>query len=192
MGDDLGAKRREVHDEAAHVLHFWFEELSEEQHWVKSITLDEAIAERFGPLRLKVVDSSARGWRGTPDTLLAAIILTDQFSRNMFRDEGAAFEHDGLARELTLYGLLRGFDRKLPTERRAFLYMPLMHAEDPDLQRLSIERFTALGDEQNLGFAHDHAAVIERFGRFPSRNRALGRRSTVIEREYLSQPGVGW
>jgi len=192
MGDDLGAKRGEVHDEAARVLHFWFEELSEEQHWVKSITLDEAIAERFGPLRLNVVESAARGWRGTPDTLLAAIILIDQFSRNMFRDEGEAFEHDGLARELTLYGLVRGFDRKLPADRCAFLYMPLMHAEDPELQRLSIERFTALGDEQNLGFAHDHAAVIERFGRFPSRNRALGRRSTVIEREYLSQPGVGW
>jgi uncharacterized protein (DUF924 family) len=183
MGDDLGAKRGEVHDEAARVLHFWFEELSEEQHWVKSITLDEAIAERFGPLRLKVAESAAWGWRGTPDTLLAAIILIDQFSRNMFRDEGEAFEYDGLARELTLYGLLRGFDGKLPTERCAFLYMPLMHAEDPELQRLSIERFTVLGDEQNLGFAHDHAAVIERFGRFPSRNRALGRRSTVIERE---------
>ena len=192
MGDDLGAKRGEVHDEAARVLHFWFEELSEEQHWVKSITLDEAIAERFGPLRLRVVERAAAGWRSTPDTLLAAIILVDQFSRNMFRDEGEAFAHDGLARELTLYGLLRGFDRKLPEDRRAFLYMPLMHAEDPDLQKLSIERFTALGNEQNLGFAHDHAAVIERFGRFPSRNRALGRRSTVIEREYLSQPGVGW
>ena len=192
MGDDLGAKRGEVHDEAARVLHFWFEELNEDQHWVKSITLDEAIAERFGPLRLKVVESAAWGWRGTPDTLLAAVILIDQFSRNMFRDEGEAFEYDGLARELTLYGLLRGFDRELPRERCAFLYMPLMHAEDPVLQRLSIERFTALGDEHNLGFAQDHAAVIERFGRFPSRNRALGRRSTVIEREYLSQPGVGW
>jgi len=65
MGDDLGAKRGEVHDEAAHVLHFWFEELSEEQHWVKSITLDEAIAERFGPLRLKVAESAAWGWRAT-------------------------------------------------------------------------------------------------------------------------------
>jgi uncharacterized protein (DUF924 family) len=192
MGDDLGAKRGEVHDEAAHVLHFWFEELSEEQHWVKSITLDEAIAERFGPLRLKVAESAAWGWRSTPDTLLAAIILIDQFSRNMFRDEGEAFEYDGLARELTLYGLLHGFDRDLPREWRAFLYMPLMHAEDPELQRLSVERFTALGDEHNLEFAHDHAAVIERFGRFPSRNRPLGRRSTVIEREYLSQPGVGW
>lgn len=189
---DLGAKREEVHDEAARVLRFWFEELSEEQHWVKSVTLDEAIAERFGPLRLSVIDSAAWGWRETPDTLLAAIVLVDQFSRNMFRDDGAAFEHDGLARELTLYGLVRGFDRKLAPDRCAFLYMPLMHAEDPELQRLSVERFTALGDELNLGFAHDHAAVIERFGRFPSRNRALGRRSTVIEREYLSQPGAGW
>lgn len=189
---DLGAKRREVHDEAARVLHFWFEELREEQHWVKSVTLDEAIAERFGGLRSSVVESAARGWRETPDTLLAAIVLVDQFSRNMFRDEGAAFEHDGLARELTLFGILRGFDRELPADRRAFLYMPLMHAEDRALQRLSIECFAALGDELNLGFAQDHAAVIERFGRFPSRNRALGRRSTVIEREYLSQPGAGW
>ncbi len=174
------------------MLRFWFEELNEDQHWVKSITLDEAIAERFGPLRLAGAESAAWGWRGTPDTLLAAVILIDQFSRNMFRDDAAAFEYDGLARELALYGIVRGFDRKLPADRCAFLYMPLMHAEDPALQRLSIERFTALGNEHNLGFAHDHAAVIERFGRFPARNRALGRRSTVIAREYLSQPGAGW
>jgi uncharacterized protein (DUF924 family) len=192
MADDLGAKRGEVHDEAARVLRFWFEELSEEQHWVKSITLDEAIEQRFGALRLRVVEGAGADWRHAPETLLAAVILVDQFSRNLFRDDAEAFAHDGLARELALFGIVRGYDRRLDDERCAFLYMPLMHAEDRDLQRLSVERFATLGNDYNLGFAKDHAAVIERFGRFPSRNRVLGRRSTVIEREYLSQPGVGW
>jgi len=185
-------KPQEVHDAAASVLAFWFEELSEEQHWVKSITLDEAIAERFGALRDRVAATAAAGWRETPDTLLAAVILIDQFSRNMFRDEAEAFVHDGLARELTLFAIARGYDQQIPKARRCFIYLPLEHAEDPDLQAMSIERFTALGDEHYLGFAKDHAAVIAEFGRFPSRNRALGRISTKIEREYLSQPGAGW
>ncbi len=185
-------KPEEVHDAAASVLGFWFEELSEDQHWVKSITLDEAIAERFGALRDRVAASAAAGWRSTPETVLAAVILVDQFSRNMFRGEAEAFVHDGLARELTLFAIARGFDEQLPKARRCFIYLPLEHAEDPDLQALSIKCFTALGNEQYLGFAQDHAAVIEQFGRFPGRNRALGRISTKIEREYLSQPGAGW
>ena len=174
------------------MLHFWFEELNEEQHWAKSATLDEAITERFGMVRKHIIEIGANGWRATPDALLAAVIAVDQFSRNIYRDQAEAFAHDGLARELTLFGIVQQYDRRMPADRCAFLYMPLMHAEDGDLQRLSIDRFTALGNASNLGFAKDHAAVIERFGRFPSRNRALGRRSSAVEREYLSQPGAGW
>lgn len=192
MGDDLEAKAREVHDAAARILYFWFEELSEEQHWVKSVTLDEAIAERFGAVRQWILESAAKGWRETPETLLAAVIAVDQFSRNLFRDEAEAFAHDGLARELTLFGIARGYEKRLDAARCAFFYMPLMHAEDRALQALSVERFEALGNDDNIKFARSHADVIDRFGRFPSRNRVLGRRSTAVEKEYLSQPGAGW
>jgi uncharacterized protein (DUF924 family) len=77
-------------------------------------------------------------------------------------------------------------------ERRQFLYMPLMHAEDSAAQALCLECFEALGDARNLKYARDHAEVIERFGRFPTRNAALGRTSTEAEKDYLSQPGAGW
>lgn len=192
MDDDLGAKASEVHDAAARILHFWFDELSDERHWAKSVTLDEAIAERFGAVRERIVESAAKGWRATPDTLLAAVIAVDQFSRNIFRDAAEAFAHDGLARELTLFAIARGYEKRLDPARCAFLYMPLMHAEDGALQALSVERFTALGNDDNIKFARSHAEVIDRFGRFPSRNRVLGRRSTAVENEYLSQPGAGW
>jgi len=93
-----------------------------------------------------------------------------------------------LARE----AIAKGWDEGMPKERRQFLYMPLMHAEDPEAQVLCLECFEALGDERNLKYARDHAEVIERFGRFPSRNVALGRESTEAERAYLSQPDLGW
>jgi uncharacterized protein (DUF924 family) len=192
MAGDLEAAEPQVHDAAAGVLRFWFEELEEGQHWTKSITLDQAIEERFGALREHVKEHAGGGWRLTPDTLLAAIILLDQFSRNIYRDSAEAFAADPIARDLTLFGLLRGDDQVLPADRRVFLYMPLMHAEDRMVQRLSVAKFTALGDDFHLGFATGHAEVVERFGRFPSRNAALKRRSTALEKEYLSQPGVGW
>lgn len=182
----------QVHEAATRILTFWFGELTPEQHWSKSDTLDQAIAQRFAAVRARVIETVASGWRATPDTVLAAVIAVDQFSRNMFRDDGEAFAHDGLAREVALFGLVRGDDVALPPDRRAFLYMPLMHAEDKALQRLSLAKFTALGDDEQLEFARGHAEVIARFSRFPSRNRALGRRSTALEKEYLSRPGAGW
>lgn len=192
MTADLETPSHQVHEAATRILTFWFEELGPGQHWVKSDTLDQAIEQRFAGLRARVIETAAHGWRATPDTVLAAVIAVDQFSRNMFRDEAEAFAHDGLAREIALFGLVRGDDQALPPERRAFLYMPLMHAEDVALQHLSLRLHVALGDGEQLGFARGHAEVIERFGRFPSRNRALDRRSTDLEKEYLSQPGAGW
>lgn len=192
MAGDLVAAEAQVHDATRSVLRFWFEELTPDQHFTRSITLDEAIAERFGALRDAVKETAAGGWRREPDSLLAAIVLLDQFSRNIHRDAAEAFAADPIARELALFGIVSGFEGAFPPDRRCFLYMPLMHAEDRALQRLSVEKFAALGNDLQLEFARDHAAVIERFGRFPSRNAALGRRSTALEKEYLSQPGASW
>jgi uncharacterized protein (DUF924 family) len=131
-------------------------------------------------------------WRDDPETLLAAVILLDQFSRNIHRGTAEAFAGDRLAQALTCLAIERGWDKGMTLERRSFLYMPLMHAEDPELQTLCLESFDAPGLEDNLAYARDHADVVARFGRFPTRNAALGRESTAEEREYLSQPGVGW
>jgi len=192
MGDDLGAREREVHAAAQAVLAFWFDETPADKWFAKDAALDRTIAERFAALRDDVLSSEAKGWTADPDTLLAAIILLDQFSRNIYRGTGDAFAADWLALDLTHCALARGWDEAIPEARRAFLYMPLMHAEDREEQRLSVQCFTRLGHADNLEFAKAHRRVIDRFGRFPSRNAALGRVSTEAEEAYLSQPGAGW
>lgn len=192
LGGDLGIQDGEVHAKAHEILGFWFDLLMPEQHFRRSASVDRAIRERFAALRDTVLGSGAAGWRDEPETLLAAVILLDQFSRNIHRGKGEAFAADPLCQALVRHALDQGWEAAMPPERRAFLYMPLMHAEDRELQKLSVEKFSEPGLEYNLDFAREHAEVIERFGRFPTRNAALGRESTPAEAEYLRQPGVGW
>ncbi|MGH6615623.1 DUF924 family protein [Sphingomonas sp.] len=192
MSGDLGAKPGEVHDAAHDVLRFWFEDVPPEKRFARDEALDRTIAERFGALRERVVASDAAGWGNDPDTLLAAIILLDQFSRNIHRGTAGAFAADALALKLTKRAIILAWDDGLPVERRAFLYMPMMHSEDRAVQAKSLMWFERLGDEENLTYAREHEAVIARFGRFPSRNAALGRESTPEELDYLSQPDAGW
>ncbi|MFV0625531.1 DUF924 family protein [Sphingomonas sp. ac-8] len=192
MAADLGAGPGEVQRAAEAVLHFWFDELSAEQHFAKDDAVDAAIRTRFSDLRDAVVASEAEGWRNTADRLLAAIVLVDQFSRNLHRGSAEAYAADPLGLELALSGIAAGYARRLAPVRRAFLYMPLMHSEDRGVQRFALRCFAEEGLEANLGFARDHAEVIERYGRFPSRNAALGRVSTPDEQVYLSRPDAGW
>ena len=173
------------------MLGYWFA-LSQEEQFAKSAERDAEIRARFGALRDLVLRDGAEGWRADRDTMLAAIILLDQFSRNLHRGSAEAFAADPLALALALEAIEKGWDLEGPAEERQFIYMPLMHAEDAAMQRLSVEKFEALGNPRNLQFAHDHADIIRRFGRYPSRNAALGRESSAEEQEYLSQPDAGW
>lgn len=191
MAGDLRTAGREVHDGAAALLDFWLG-LPPEKRFAKDEALDADIVRRFGPLSDRLLATEAEGWRERPDPLLAAVIALDQFSRNIHRGTADAYDADPLALELTLVGLREGWEERYPPERRAFLYMPLMHSEDHAMQRLSVDRFTALNDAEQLCYAREHAEVIERYGRFPSRNAVLGRESTPAEREYLSRPDAGW
>ena len=183
---DTGAAR------AAEVLRFWFDELDESRHFARDDAVDAAISARFGPLHAAVLANDAAGWREDARHRLAAVILLDQFSRNLHRDAPGAFAADPLTLELALVAIMAGDDRDMPAARRVFLYMPLMHAEDRGVQRFSVRCFAALGRADNLRFARDHAAVIERFGRYPSRNAALGRVSTAEETAFLEAEGTGW
>ncbi|MDF2495170.1 DUF924 family protein [Sphingomonas sp.] len=189
MAGDLGIHSSLVHDEARAILDFWFA-LSMERQFKRDPEVDREITRRFGALRDTVFASGAAGWRGGPDELLAAIILLDQFSRNIYRDSPRAYEADDLAVELTLLAIANGWEGRYVEEERAFLYMPLMHAEDLLLQRLSVEKFTELGGP-NVPFAIGHRDLVERFGRFPTRNSALARESTTEERAYLAMPDDG-
>jgi len=177
---------------AQDVLDFWFGELTPQQHFGKDPIVDAAIRQRFASLRDELFATDAAGWQESPETMLAAIIVLDQFSRNLFRDSAEAYAADPLALDLALAAIANGYHADLEPQRRAFLYMPLMHCEDRGVQLFSIRCFSDPGLDFNLQFAKAHAEVIERFGRYPSRNAALGRVSTDAELAYLAQPGAGW
>ena len=166
------------------VIHFWCDELRPEQHWTKDPELDRIIAERFGKLRDEVLRTKAIAWRDTPETLAAAIILLDQFSRNMFRGSAKAFEADPLALELCNLALERGWVDKLPKPLPSFILMPLQHSENMEDQERSVAEFRDR-DPLNYKYALLHRDQIKRFGRFPGRNRALGRVNSAEEREAL-------
>lgn len=177
---------------AREVLDFWFGELTPEAQFVVDAAIDATIRSRFGALRESLFATDAVGWQDDPETLLGAIIVLDQFSRNLFRGEAEAFAADPLALDLCLAAIAQGFHADLEARRRAFLYMPLMHCENRGVQLFSVRSYSEPGLEYNLDFAKEHAAVIERFGRFPARNAALGRASTPEEEAYLAQPGHRW
>ena len=189
MAGDLGTQDALVHDAATEVLDFWFA-LPMEKQFARDAALDEEITRRFGGLRDAVFAARADEWREGPDELLAAIVLLDQFSRNIYRDSPRAYEADDLAVELTMLAIERGWEARYADEERAFLYMPLMHAEDLRLQHLCVAKFKDMGGP-NLAFAVGHREVIEQFGRFPTRNAALGREATAEERAFLAAPDDG-
>ena len=192
MADDLGGGGREVYDEAEAVLRFWFDDVPAEKRFARDPTLDAAITERFAGLRHRLLRTDAQGWRADARTLLAAIIVLDQFSRNIFRGKAEAYDGDALALSLTMEAIAFGWDEGRSLPERQFLYMPMMHAEEAVVQLKSLQHYADLGDEEVLRFAQAHADVIARYGRFPSRNAALGRVSTPPEEEYLSRPDAGW
>jgi uncharacterized protein (DUF924 family) len=127
---------------------------------------------------------------GGPDEALAAVLLFDQFPRNMFRDHADQFSTDPLALAIARGAVERGYDDGMTSHRRGFLYMPFEHSERLADQRQALLLFTALGDSEMLDYAKKHHDVIARFGRFPHRNAVLGRKPTAIEA--AAGPVVPW
>ncbi len=170
------------------VLDFWFREMTPRLWFMATAKLDQAIGRRFDAC----VDGALRGaldaWATTPRGRLALILLLDQFPRNIHRGSPGAFAGDAMAQALVVDGLAAGMDKPLNLAERHFFYMPLMHAEDAEMQALGLKTFAAIQREAYsiVRYARDHAATIERFGRFPSRNQALGRPSTAEELAFLS------
>ncbi|TXC66324.1 DUF924 domain-containing protein [Piscinibacter aquaticus] len=176
------------------VLDFWFgsEPAARPEWFRKDPAFDDAIRDRFAV----VIEATLAGERfgPAPAERLAAIVVLDQFTRNVFRDTPRAFAGDAAALALANQLCERGDDLALPLWQRAFAYLPFEHAEDLTLQDRAVAAFEALAAEHPdaasmLDYAHRHREVIRRFGRFPHRNEALGRRSTADELAFLGQPG---
>jgi uncharacterized protein (DUF924 family) len=163
------------------VLAFWFSEAQSSRWYDKDGNFDAEIRQRF----LSTYDAANSGtldeWSNTPESLLALIILLDQFPRNMFRGSPRAFASDARAVSLTKEGIKRGFDRALTEAQLDFFYMPLMHSEALDDHDILLEQ-----GHGNNRYAQEHRGVIARFGRFPHRNQTLGRDCSVEEASYLA------
>ncbi|OXT01734.1 hypothetical protein B7H23_01885 [Notoacmeibacter marinus] len=166
---------------------FWFEEFGPKDWFSGSETLDKSIWDRFLPLHERLADTVPPLAKAEPKAALAAILVLDQFPRNMFRGTARAFASDALALDLSRHAVAQGFDRSLNKQGRQFLYMPLMHSETLADQDRSVECFKALGSDEGLRFAEEHREIIGRFGRFPHRNEVLGRESTEAERVFLAE-----
>jgi uncharacterized protein (DUF924 family) len=182
------------------VLDFWFGALGSPEHakprdvWFKkSEAFDAALRERFLPLYETAASDGLSTWDATPQSLLALIIVLDQFPRNMLRDDSRAYATDAPALAAAERMVARGWDLELEPLERWFAYMPYEHAENLALQRRSLELFDRLavdsGLDEPLAWARKHHDVVDRFGRFPQRNAPLGRESTPEEIEFLGQPG---
>lgn len=178
--------RRNDSDE---VLAFWFEELTSGQWFRRNEVLDSTIATRFGALLAAARQGELFHWRNSDRGRLAEIIVIDQFSRNVYRNDPRAFSHDPQALVLAQEAVRLGCDRRLSLRERPFLYMPWMHSESLHIHRDAVQLFGQPGLERHLDVEHRHLAILERFGRYPHRNDILGHTSTLEETAFLTTPG---
>ena len=174
---------------ASEVLKFWFEETRPEQWFKKDAVFDAAVRSRFLDLHAELALRSQQELLGDERSALAAVIVFDQMSRNMFRGTPAAFASDPVALSLAQEAIARGFDRGFTKAERTFLYLPFEHAEDRRAQACCVALMASLDDPELTAWAVAHRTIIDRFGRFPHRNAVLGRTSTPEELEFLQQPG---
>ncbi|MGR3803907.1 DUF924 family protein [Marinibacterium profundimaris] len=179
---------------AENVLAFWLDEVGEDGWYEQDDALDETIRDRFGAAWQSAAEGSYSLWLTHPSGVLAYIILTDQFPRNMFRGQAKAFSTDRAALAAAKVAINKGWDMKIDEPARQFFYVPMMHSESLCDQercvRLLAERMPETG-ARNMLHARAHRQVIRQFGRFPYRNEALSRSTTANESEYVNEGGYG-
>lgn len=170
--------------------------------WKKDSATDADIYQRFEPTLKALLRGQFNDWLADAEGRLAAIIVLDQFSRNMYRNSALSYTQDSLALHWCLEGIRLGHDKQLRPIQRVFFYMPLEHAESSQMQSLCLEKFQQLKADSPesfqaaasgfIDFAQRHKDIVDRFGHFPHRNDILGRKSSDEEVEFLKQPGSGF
>jgi uncharacterized protein (DUF924 family) len=182
------------------ILNFWFGSPESEEYgkrlqfwFTKSAEFDEEVRSRFLSNYEQAASGQLDDWKDSPLSCLALIILLDQFPRNIFRGTAKAFATDPQALAAAQHAVAQGFDKELLPVQCWFIYLPFEHSENLEHQHQAVELFSQLPDNpdnaETLDYSKRHRAVIERFGRFPHRNKILGRESTPEEVEFLKQPG---
>lgn len=176
------------------ILDFWFVETQPAQWFQVNPDFDQLVIDRFS----EPYEMAARGefdeWKNNADGTLALCILLDQMPRNMFRGTPKAFATDKKALIISKFAISKGLDQVLTPQKRRFLYLPFEHSENINDQKTCVELFEKMKDDDPLGYdyAVRHLKVIEKYNRFPHRNKILGRDNTPEEEEYLAQPNAGF
>ena len=167
------------------VLKFWFEDLQPQEWFNGSPEIDKKIHDQFLETHKMAAACELDGWRTGPMGRLAEIIVLDQFSRSIYRNKPEAFACDPLALALAQEALRQKAHQELSALKRSFLYMPYMHSESPRIHREAIELFSEPGLDYQREYEIKHKEIIDRFGRYPHRNLALGRQSTAEELSFI-------
>ena len=168
------------------VLKFWFTGKGfQDWFFSKKPGFDALVRRKFLKIYWAVVHGETADWRNTPHGRLAEIIVLDQFSRNMFRGTPDMYRYDALALALAQEALRHGADKKLTKNERMFMYLPFEHSESRKIQKQSVKLFKQIWGKDLIKYAIDHKRIIDRFGRFPHRNKILGRKSTAAEKKFM-------
>lgn len=181
------------------VLEFWYSPRARPLWFEKDKAFDDEIRSRFGAAVHAAQQGDLDSWQQSAESTLALLLLLDQFGRNIYRGQAKAYLGDARARQVADRAIARGFDQHFSFQQQRFFYLPFEHSENLEDQRRAIELFSLALDRaapedrdaaaEQLDYAHRHRIVIERFGRFPHRNEALGRPSSDAEIAFLREPG---
>ena len=168
------------------ILEFWFQAQNKPLWFASSPEFDQIIKDKFYHVYEQAYMDNLMYWKEFAEGALALVIVFDQFSRNIFRNLPQSYATDKRALQISNYAIKNGFDQKLTTEQKHFLYMPFMHSEDIKDQEISLRLFADVPEV--LTYAKAHMEIIQKFGRFPARNKALRRVSTREELQFLREP----
>jgi uncharacterized protein (DUF924 family) len=172
----------------AEILTFW-RAAGPDRWYTRDDAFDAEVKRRYLSLWQSAAAGQLSAWENGDDGALALTIVLDQFPRNMFRGDPRTYASDAAARAVAGRAIARGTDTRVAADLREFLYLPFMHSEHLGDQLRCVDLFRQVGESDNLEYAKDHAAIIRRFGRFPHRNRVLGRVMTAEEQAFLDDGG---
>jgi len=178
----------EAHVTPADILAFW-RDAGPDRWYTHDDAFDAEVRRRFFGLWQRAAAGELSSWETSDDGALALVIVFDQFPRNLFRGDARTYASDTRAREAANRAIAGGVDARIDPALREFLYLPFMHSEHLADQLRCIELSRAAGHTESLKWAEHHADIIRRFGRFPHRNRLLGRATTLEEQAFLDQGG---
>jgi len=171
---------------AAEIIEFWYSDRVKKQWFASTPELDKEILDKYESAWEKALAGDFDNWCNEPDSCLALVIILDQFPLNMFRGQAKSFQSEGKSLQVAQQAVDNGFAQALDKGKLSFLFMPFMHAEDLNRQQQSVALFKKHALEGNIRFAEHHRDIIAKYGRFPHRNRILGRESTQEELNYLA------